>query len=89
MVLVAKILSADAGDVRDVGLNPESGRSLEEGVATQSRIPWEAWQAIVHSVAKSWIWLKWVSVHTHTHTIRSKIENILKTKVSMERFQSK
>ena len=36
---MTKILPADAGDVRDVGLNPESGRSLEEVVATQSRIP--------------------------------------------------
>ena len=36
---------ASAGDVRDMGLIPGSGRSLEEGMATQSsilarRIPW-------------------------------------------------
>ena len=36
---------ASAGDVRDTGLNPGSGRSLEEGMATHSsilawRIPW-------------------------------------------------
>ena len=27
-----------------------------------------AWWAIVLRVAKSWIWLKWLSTHTHTHS---------------------
>ena len=36
---------ANAGDIRDTGLIPGSGRSLEEGMATHSsilawRIPW-------------------------------------------------
>ena len=36
---------ANAGDARDVGLIPELGRTLEEGMATHSsilawRIPW-------------------------------------------------
>ena len=45
MALVVKNPPASAGDVRDVGLIPGSGRSLEEGMATHSsvlawRIPW-------------------------------------------------
>ena len=45
MVLVIKNPPANAGDVRDSGLIPGSGRSPNEGVATHSRIlawriPW-------------------------------------------------
>ena len=45
MLLVVKNMSANAGDTRDMGLIPGSGRSLEEGKATNSsilalRIPW-------------------------------------------------
>ena len=44
-MLVVKNLPANAGDIRDTGLTPGSGRSLEEGIATHSsiiawRIPW-------------------------------------------------
>ena len=35
-----------------------------------------AWQAIIHSVAKSWTWLKWLSMHACTH--RKKIYNYYK-----------
>ena len=40
-----KNLLANAGDLRDVGSNSGSGRSLEEGMATHStnlawRVPW-------------------------------------------------
>ena len=45
MLLVVKNLPAKAGDIRDVGLIPGSGRSLEKGIVTHSgilawRIPW-------------------------------------------------
>ena len=45
VALVVKNLPANAGDIRDSGLIPELGRSLEEGMATHSsilawRIPW-------------------------------------------------
>ena len=45
VALVEKNLPANAGDIRDSGLVPELGRSLEEGMATHSsilawRIPW-------------------------------------------------
>ena len=44
-LLVVKNLSANAGDIRDVGLIPGSEDPLEEGMATHSsildwRIPW-------------------------------------------------
>ena len=38
MVLVVKNLPASAGDIRDVGSIPGSGRSLEEGMVTNSSI---------------------------------------------------
>ena len=45
MVIVVKNPPANAGDIRDVGSIPGSGRSLEEGMATHSnilvwKIPW-------------------------------------------------
>ena len=50
VVLVVKNLPANAGDVRDMGLIPGSGRSLEVDMAAHSsilvwRIPWteETW----------------------------------------------
>ena len=56
--------SANAGDIRNMGLVPGLGRPLEKGMATHSSIPaWkipvqarmdrEAWQATVHGVAKN------------------------------------
>ena len=42
VALVAKNGPAKAGDKRDAGLIPGSGRSLEEGMATHSSIP--AWE---------------------------------------------
>ena len=38
VVLVAEKLPANEGDLRDMGLIPGSGRSLEEGLATYSSI---------------------------------------------------
>ena len=45
MVLVVKKLHASAGDIRDMGSIPGSGKPLEKGMATHSstlawRIPW-------------------------------------------------
>ena len=60
----------NAGDVRDTGSIPGSGRSLEEGVATHSsilawRIPWteEPGGVTVHRVTKSQTPLKRLSTH--------------------------
>ena len=62
-------VSANA-DVRDVDLLLDWVDPLEEGMATQSSLdsclenPMDrgAWQATVHRVAKSWTWLKWLSM---------------------------
>ena len=53
--LVVKITAASAGDVRDVGSIPGSGRSLEEGMATHTsilawRIPWTEEPGRLHSM---------------------------------------
>jgi len=40
VVLVVKKLPANAGDARDAGSIPGSGRSLEEGMATHSKFAW-------------------------------------------------
>ena len=59
--LVVQNPPANAGDIRDAGSIPGSGRSLEKEMATYSsflawRIPMDrgAWRATVHGVAKSW-----------------------------------
>ena len=61
MALVVKNPSADAGDTRDVGSIPGSGRSLGEGNGNPLWYPClenpmdrEAQQATVHGVIKSW-----------------------------------
>ena len=60
VVLVVKNPPADAGDMRDVGLIPQSGRSPGEGNGNSlqhSRLenPMDkgAWQATVHRVTES------------------------------------
>ena len=65
MVLVVKNLSVNAGDVRDVGSVPGSGRSPggRHGNPLQYSFlgnPMDrgAWRAAVHRVAKSWTRLK-------------------------------
>ena len=72
MVLVAKNLPASVGDVRDSGLISGSGRSPGGGhghplqySCLGSPIDRGAWWAIVHVVAKSWTWLKWLSTCRH------------------------
>ena len=62
---VVKKLLANAGDTRDVGLIPGSGRSLEKGNGNplqysclENPMDKGAWQATVHRVAKSWTQLK-------------------------------
>ena len=55
MVLVVKNLPAIAGDIRNVGSIPGSGRSLEKGMATLSsslawRIPWTEERGVLQSI---------------------------------------
>ena len=56
VVCVVKNWPANAGDIRDSGSIPESGRSLEQEMAThclENPMDREAWQATAHGVAKS------------------------------------
>ena len=71
--LVVKNPPANAGDPAGTSSIPRSGRSLEgeQGNPLQYsclEIPMDrgVWQATVHSVAKSWTQLKWLSTHTCT-----------------------
>ena len=71
MVLVVKNPPANAGDVRNAGLIPGSGRSPGGGHGNPpqySRLenPMDrgAWQAMVHRVTKWWTQLKQLSTHT-------------------------
>ena len=65
---VVKNLSASAGDTRDAGLIPGSGRSPGGGngnphqyFCLENSMDREAWQATVHGVTKS---QRWQSTHT-------------------------
>ena len=69
MVLVVKNPPANAGDIRDVGLIPELGRSPGEGKVNplhysclEKPMDRGAWRATVHRVAKSWTQLKQLSM---------------------------
>ena len=60
MVLVVKKPPANAGDVRDTGLSPRSGRSPGEGHGNplqysclENAMDRGTWQVTVHGVAKS------------------------------------
>ena len=72
VVLVVKNLTANAGDIRHVGLTPGSGRSPGGGHSNQlsfsclgNLVDRGAWQAPVHRVTKSQTGLKQLSIHAH------------------------
>ena len=69
-LLVVKNLPANAGDVIDAGLIPRSGKSPGEGHGNpfqysclENLIDGGIWQIMVHKVAESQTWLKWLSMH--------------------------
>ena len=69
-VPVIKNLSANAGDIRDMGSIPGSGRSPGEGNDNPLQYFWlensvdrRTWQAMVHRVTKSWTQPKWLNTH--------------------------
>ena len=71
VALEVKNPSAGAGDVRDAGSIPGSGRSPGEGNGNplqysclENPMDREAWRATVHEVTKNQT-LKQVSMHTH------------------------
>ena len=60
VALMVKTLPANAGDIRDPGLIPGSGRSPGGGYSNlfqysclENPMNMEAWRAVVHGVAKS------------------------------------
>ena len=71
VALVVKNPPSSAGDLRVAGSIPGSGRSLGGGHGNPCQYSClknltdrGAWRAIVHRVAKSWIWLKLLSTHS-------------------------
>ena len=75
MILVMKSPSVSAGDIRDVGLIPGSGRSLRGGHGNPLQYPClenpmdrGAWWATVLRVTKSQTQVKQLSMHVHAHT---------------------
>ena len=69
--LVVKNTPANAGDVREEGLIPGSGRSSGKGHVNplqysflENPMDRGAWRATIHRVAQSWTWLKWLGTHT-------------------------
>ena len=74
VALVVKNLLTGAGNIRDVGLIPGSGRSPGGGTASPSSIlAWRippmdsgAWWATVRRVTKSWTQVKQLSTHACT-----------------------
>ena len=71
VVLMVKNLHANAGDIRDMGSIPGSGRSPGGGHGNLLQYSYlknpmdrGAWRAIVHRIALSWTRLKQLSMHT-------------------------
>ena len=72
VALVIKNLSANAGDIRDTGSIPRSGRSPEERHGNslwcswpENPMDWGAWWVIVNKVSKGQTKLKPLSRHAH------------------------
>ena len=70
MVLVVKNAPANAGDIRDLGFIPWSGRSPGKGngyslqyFCLENSMDREFWWATVHRVTKSWAQLKQPGTH--------------------------
>ena len=72
VVLVAKNLTANTGDIRDAGLIPELGRSLGEQPGNllqysclENPRDRGAWQTIVNRVTKNQREMKWLNMHRY------------------------
>ena len=75
VALVINNLPVSAGNLRDSDLIPGLGRSPGGGHGNplqysclENPMDRGAWWATVHSITKSWTWLKLGCTHTHTHT---------------------
>ena len=72
VVIVVKNLHVHAGNVRDIGSISGSERSPGGGhgnplqyFCLENPMDREAWWATAYRIAKSWIQLKWLSMHTY------------------------
>ena len=88
--LVVKNPPANAGDIRDMGSFPGSGRSPEGGHGSplqysclENPMDRGAWWAIVHRVKKSRTQLKQLSTHPYIHTYMY-VHKIFKNRVGKE-----
>ena len=88
VVLAVKNLPANAGDIRDSGLIPGSGRSPGGGHGNPLQYSCReylmdrgVWQVAVHRVAQSWTRLKQLS--THAQTIIYRMDNSKRSKQSI------
>ena len=95
---MVKNLSANAGDVREAGLIPESGRSPGGGHGNPLQYPClenpmdrGAWWTTVHRITKSQTQLStYVHTHTHTHTHTHSINSrFFPRKITKSCFPSK
>ena len=75
MAVVVKNSTASAGDIRDMGSIPGSGKSAGgrhgnplQYSCLENLMDRRTCQAMIHKVAKSRVQLKQLSMHTHTHT---------------------
>ena len=73
-VLVVKNPPSNSGDLRDMDSIPGLGRSPGGGHVNPLQYSCQknpmdraAWQATVHSISKSWTWLKQLSMHTNIY----------------------
>ena len=74
---MVKNLPANAGEEREVGLIPGLGRFPGGGHSNpfqhsclENPMDIGAWQAMVHRVAKSWTWLKWLQYTKHLNSTK-------------------
>ena len=97
VALGVKNSPANAGDIRDVGLIPGSGRSPGgrhgnplQYSCLENPMDRGAWRATVHGNAKSWTWLEWLSQHACTSTSKAcqLLQEELKCKDNKTRFLS-
>ena len=98
---VVKNPSAKAGNIRDTGSIPESGRSPGEGCGKpllysclENPMNRGAWRATVHEVAKSRMWLSdyhfhfpYIYIYTHTPQLSWPWEPIQTQKLDWWRFK--
>ena len=87
---VVKNLPAKAGDLRDTGSIPGSGRFSGGGNGNPLQYSWlensldrEAWQATIQGVAEESGTTQYTHTHTHTHT---QVDNLSKNFCNLTRL---